>query len=563
MEQLNNAQQQAARAGDGPLAIIAGPGTGKTKTLVARIRFLQDHGVPPARMLALTFTKKAAAEMRERLGNTAAYVATFHSLCFDLLRELQGEPPQFITEPARMALIKKLAKPAALKGLTVRDLSLAISRAKNLADADPHVRELMAAYNAQLGALQLYDFDDLLLRLRDELAARPAWRAAVRARFAHILIDEFQDTNLLQYDILQQLRGNDNVCVIGDPLQSIYGFRGADGDMFGRFRQDFPQAVVITLTANYRSAPAIVTLANAVYPAAPQLVAQSAAPGQAKTVEVLNEYSEAAWVLARIQQAIGGSDLQRAHHNDERRSLRDFAVVYRTRAVARAIQKACTESGIPTQIVGEGSPYEDPQVQTVLQLLARMVHADREVGIKDMTGAQVAALIAALDPAAKPLALAEHIIEQFGFAPTAHLRQLCSVLTRFATAAEAVAYFDDIATQQFYDPRAEAVTLLTIHAAKGLEFTHVFIIAAEDGVLPSTRGSEPEERRLFYVAVTRAKEQLDILHARYRGGQKATVSPFVTDIPPTVLPRHTDEALGADQRRTAKRQAKRAQTSLF
>jgi DNA helicase II / ATP-dependent DNA helicase PcrA len=563
VESLNQSQLLAARTTVGPLAIIAGPGTGKTKTLTERIRFLIDQGVQPSRILALTFTKKAAQELQTRVANAAVHVATFHGLCFDIIKESSGDAPQFIAEPARLALIKKLVRPAALKGMTVRELSLVISRAKNMASTEPAAAPFVAAYNNELNALGLCDFDDLLIRVRDILQDKNA--DTFRTRFDYILVDEFQDTNLLQYQLLQLIRGTENICVIGDPQQSIYGFRGADGDIFSRFAADFPQATPIILTVNYRSARAIVDTANAMYPNAPALTAWSGERGMVQAVEVLNEYSEANWVLGEIQKAIGGSDLQRAVSDDVRahhRTLRDFAIVYRGRAAARTLQKMCADSGIPCQVVGDGSPYDEPAVQAIIQLLAHIADPTRSVAIKDMSAAQIDAVSAGIT-AAKPYDIAEALVTQFGVDMSPALRQLLGTLLRFATAAEATMYFDEIAAQNFYDPRAEAVTLLTIHAAKGLEFEHVFLIAAEDGVLPSTKGDAEEERRLFYVAVTRARERLDIMYTRQRGGEKAIISPFVTAIPTAILPRVTDKALIHDQRKAAKRHAKRAQTSLF
>lgn len=604
--QTNKQQQQAVEAGNGPVAIIAGPGTGKTKTLVARITFLIDAGVPPASILALTFTKKAAGEMASRVGGTTGSISrqgrvmfsllglersvyasesksavapsvagassglprisTFHALCFELVREKLGEPPAFISEPARLALIKKLPKAVALKGVSIRELSLLISRAKNMATDNTDIARLVGTYNAALRQQNLHDFDDLLLQTRNLLRDDPAWRVHIQNRFTHILVDEFQDTNALQYEILQLLRANQNLFVIGDPLQSIYGFRGADGDIFARFLHDFASAITIVLTTNYRSAGSIVNLANAIFTDAPQLHAHSKNAGMAQVVEVLNEYREADWVLDTIQTAIGGSDLQRAVSDDaraEHRTLRDFAVLYRSRHAARALQKAFETSGLPFQIVGEGSPYDQPAVQAVIQILAQLADPGRKAVAKGFSEQQISVLLQKLDAQQTPHKLAEDIVAAFALPVDATMRQLFSVLVRFKTAQEAVNYFDGIATQDFYDPQADAITLLTVHAAKGLEFAHVFLIAAEEGILPSTRGDAAEEKRLFYVAATRAKEQLDILYADKRGGEHTQLSRFVAAIDPKILPRNKDANFVKDQRLAQKRQAKRAQTSLF
>lgn len=572
VDDLNEQQRTAATASDGPVAIIAGPGTGKTKTLTARLGFLVANGVAPAKILALTFTKKAAEEMiarykiSEAVNTATPCISTFHALCFALLKERLGKAPQIIPEPARLALIKSLSKPAELKTVSTRELSLLLSRAKNMADNNPAVQRLLTAYNAELAAQTLCDFDDILVQTRDLLRDDANWREVIKGRFTHILVDEFQDTNALQYQLLQLIRQTDNVFVIGDPQQSIYGFRGADGDIFATFIQDFPQAQVVTLAINYRSVPQIVAVANAVYPDVPALLAHVTTAGAVCAVEVLNEYSEANWVLAEIQKVIGGSDLLRAESGGglhTRYGFNDIAVLYRSRNVARIVQNMLVASGIPVQVVGEGSPYEAPQVQAVIALLANLLDADRPATVRGFTPGQVRALVAKLDANQPPHRLAEAVMDAFGMTPDASLRQVLAVLVQHQTLAEAVAYFDAIATQDFYDPRAAAVTMLTIHAAKGLEFAHVFVVGAEEGVLPSARGDMAEEKRLFYVAATRAKERLDVLHARTRAGQKATMSHFITEISDDILPRMIDTALAVDQRRTQKRRAKRAQTSFF
>lgn len=565
----NIQQQQAIAAPDGPVAIIAGPGTGKTRTLVARLQTLIDRGERANQLLALTFTKKSAEQMAARFAATSANqprISTFHALCFDLLTQKRGQPPAFITEVARLALIKKLPRPAALKTLTVRELGLLISRAKNGAEQDTALHKLVEVYNDALSKLALSDFDDLLLQTRDLLKSDSAWRQSLQKKFTHILVDEFQDTNALQYEILNLLRGNDNLFVIGDPLQSIYGFRGAAGDIFTTFAQDFPQALTVALTTNYRSAGAVVRLANALYPLAPALVAHGKTPGRVAAHEVLNEYSEAAWILQAIQQAIGGSDFQRAVSNDHRAdhvNLGDMAVLYRSRSAARVLQQQFEASGIPFQVVGEGSPYETPAIQTIVQLFGHTLDPARPVSATQLTPGQIEHVSQSFGPADNPHAVAVRLADQFGFNLTSALRQFLGSLIRFKTIAAASAYFDSIAASGFYDPRADAVTLLTIHAAKGLEFTRVFLIGAEDGLLPSAKGELPEEKRLFYVAVTRAKQQLDITYAHTRGGKPAKTSPFILAVDSKILPRHRDAAFQTDLIRSRKRQAKRAQSTLF
>ena len=572
--QLNDNQARAAHAGDGPLLIVAGPGTGKTKTLSARIAYLVREGrARSEQILALTFTKKAAEEMRERVRmllraqgsapQTLPYISTFHALCHELL----GGELTFASDAQRTALIKQLDKPASFKRLSPRELGLLISRAKNKAEDDVELLKLVARYDMALNELGLVDFDDLLLRAHQLLAEDDVARAKTQARFTHILVDEFQDTNRLQYDLLQLLRGTDNLFVIGDPLQSIYGFRGASGGIFEQFRSDFPAAAAIELETNYRSAPEVVRLSNALFPAAPNLRAYAERPGQVRAVRGLNEYSEAAWVVAEIQKAIGGGDMLRAVSDDDaglHRTLKDFAILYRSRSAAVAVQKAVADSGLPYQVVGEGSPYDQPRVQALIALLRGAVGHEppplegfspsQQAAVRDLLGDTSGTV---------PLALAEKSMQLLGFEPSSSLQQFLSSLVRFKTLDEAVAHFDAIAETNFYDPAADAITLLTIHASKGLEFPHVFLIAAEEGVLPHAKADLEEEKRLFYVAATRAKDALDITYATKRGGEPAAPSGFIADLPQDVLPRQTDPNMAADQRRAGKRAAKRSQQTLF
>lgn len=568
MDGLNNEQRRAVEAGEGPVLIVAGPGTGKTKTLTARIVFLiEQRKVSAEQILALTFTKKASEEMRSRMSSAlpgkTPKITTFHALCHELL----GGNLTFITEPERLKLIKSLQRPTALKHLSVRELGLHISRAKNTPPGD-HVdaalQKVVAEYNAALRARDIYDFDDLLVEAYDLLGRDERVSQRVHDQYRYILVDEFQDTNRLQYELLARLRGNDNVFVIGDSNQSIYGFRGASGDIFDRFRKDF-SCSEITLHVNYRSAPEIVDISNAVFPDAPPLAAQPDRTGRVRVVLTLNEYSEAAWVLNEIQRAIGGGDFLHAVSDDDRGQharLSDFAVLYRSRAAAMALQKAFATSGLPYQIVGDGSPYEKPLLQNII-LLLKALDSGEDAELPGLTKTQCRTLLAGIDATKQPQQIAEDVVKAFGFEPSADLAQLTNLLVRFDSLRPALDYLDQIAEGHFYDPKADVVTLLTIHAAKGLEFPCVFLIAAEEGVLPHEKADENEERRLFYVAVTRAQKNLDILHTKFRGGNQATESRFVRNLPESILPCVIDPGLGDDERRAKKRKAKRSQQSLF
>lgn len=565
---LNNEQLQAVHATDGPVMIVAGPGTGKTKTLTARISYLIDSGkARPDQILALTFTKKAAEEMKGRVAAQVAgnpNITTFHAFCYQLL---DSELP-FVTDAQRLQIIKSLPRPKTLKELSVRELGLAISRAKNSPDiADPDLAKIVRTYNKALAAQEVRDYDDLLLHAYDFLKDSAEDRGVVQNSYRYVLVDEFQDTNLLQYEILKLILKDANIFVIGDPYQSIYGFRGASGTIFDAFKGDFPNVTQVTLTINYRSVSQVVRLSNALFEDAPNLTTINEDAGLVRAVEVLNEYSEAQWVLNEIQRGIGGGDLLRAVSDDLRiyhRRLSDFAVLYRTRAAAHTFQKLLAESGLPYQVVGDGSPYDQPQIQAIITLMRAAVHKE-PVDLQGYTSAEQRHLYDQLDKVeeAVPSILVERIIDILGIESSRELQQFASVLVRFRDVPGALRYFDEIAEHGFYDPAAEAVTLLTIHASKGLEFPHVFLIGAEEGILPSTRGDEAEEKRLFYVAATRARERLEITHAKNRAGQQATPSRFVKLLSHDILKRHVDPEMESQVRRIAKRLAKNSQQSLF
>lgn len=570
LDDYNPAQQQAITTIDGPLAIVAGPGTGKTRTLTARIAYLCEKGIAPSEILALTFTKKSANEMQARMKEmqkgTQPKMATFHALCYELI----GEKLQFIDEASRLAIIQRLKKSAGLEALTIREIALAISRAKNLPvgqELEPDILQLTYHYNQELARLGQYDFDDLLRMAQQKLTQSQS------SQYKYILVDEFQDTNLLQYQLLHLLNTTNNVCAIGDPLQSIYGFRGANGEMFTQFAADFPQAHHINLTINYRSVPAITRVSNAIFPQAPQLTTHSTSVGSAQAVQVLNEYSEAEWIINRIETALGGTDFLRSHsvgQSDQHCQFKDFAVVYRTHHTAKTTQRLLAESGLPFQVAGEDSPYAQSEIRQITTMLHSL--AGQEVSPpKGFSSAQWQALCTVLEPyVASPLhELCERITTLLAIPPSQTLRQFLAMLPRFEKAGlvALVAHLEAIAERDFYDPNADAITLLTIHASKGLEFRYVFLVGAEEGILPHQRGLREdmldEERRLFYVATTRAKEQLDILYAKTRGGQQNNPSRFITELPVQILPHHTDPQMAAQMAKRHKRQQKRAQTSLF
>ena len=570
-DELNDQQREAVELVGEPSLIVAGPGTGKTKTLTARIAHLITSGAAkPGEILALTFTNKAAEEMRSRVAASVdgevPTITTFHALCYQLL----GGDMQFISSAERTMLIKSLRKSAELKSLTTNELALEISRLKNqtVDTEDKALDALRRAYDAALEERGLCDFDDLLLKTRELLKTEKP-----ELPYNYILVDEFQDTNTLQYELLQLIRNNDNVCVIGDPLQSIYGFRGADSTMFDRFAADFPDLKKVYLSVNYRSVPEVVRLTNEIFPDSPKLTAHTEMSGKVTAIEVLNEYSEAARIIDTIEKSIGGSSFLKSHEmeydqHEAGHTFRDFAVLCRTHHVGKTVQKLLGESGIPFQVVGEGSFYERPAIWATIQLMRYFINPSVMLeslpALKNFSAIQIKVLLEKIDGTQNVSDLAVTIMDTFGL-DQADRSQFISGLVRFdeQRLAAYVQYVDELMATEFYDPSADAVTLTTIHAAKGLEFTHVFLIGAEEGVLSHKNADLEEERRLFYVAVSRAKKQLDILRARTRASKPTELSRFVRNIDNTILPRALDENIEAQKRRIAKRTAKRSQGSLF
>ncbi len=583
LDLLNVQQRQAVEDGDGPVLIIAGPGTGKTKTLTARIvHVLQTGQAKHDRILALTFTVKAAREMSDRVAQQMGQrqlpdILTFHALGFRLLQDQdKDEQITFITEADRLSLIKQLARSQAFKGTPARELSLAISKQKGaLHSQDGPIMSLVQAYNAELAARKQRDFDDLLGQAHELLKQDHALRRTLQARYEYILIDEFQDTSELQWELIRLIRGNDNVFVIGDPKQSIYGFRGAGAGTFDRFRADFPRHKSVTLQTNYRSARRIVAVANQIFPTLEPLQASVAEDGEVLAIETLNEYSEADLVLETIEQGIGGSTLLTAGESKGQR-FRDFAVLYRTHHIAKTLQQRLHDSGIPFQVVGEGSPYEQPEVRAVIGSLKWLQRRDQLPSIKGYRSAQIETLLGQIDIAQPVSEVVLAIITVFALAgddsrKQQRLEQLRSTLVRFDSRDDSLerslTYFEQLEQSEFYDPEADAVTLLTIHASKGLEFSHVMLLAAEEGIVPYIRKSVPsdipEEQRLFFVAVTRAKQQLHMLHARKRGGEEQKLSRFVACLPETVVSRTTDPNVDKLKKKLHRRQQKARQTTLF
>lgn len=571
LDGLDPDQRRAAETCGGPLLIVAGPGTGKTRTLTHRIAHLVlERGVPAERCLAITFTRRAAEELRERLaqllrGAGEVAVRTFHGLGLEILRAHGRalDPPldpdfEVASDWERGALLAA--------GLDLGDRETArwleaIARAKQSGERPAPGSELeqaMACYQRNLRARGLVDQDDLLVLPVTLLEARPEVAAACRARWPWLSIDEYQDIDALQYRLVRALTDPaGDVCAIGDPDQAIYAFRGGDVRFFGRFREDYPGARLVELGRSYRSTRTILDAALAMI--APgslvpgrALEAVSRAGASIAQLSAPTEAAEAEHIVHRIEALLGGYsfysvDSGRVAAGDAGEFVfSDIAILYRTAAQLEPLEKALERSGIPYQRRSHERLLDRPGVRAVLAALT--------------PSARVAPLEAAL---------AEAVAAADGADP-ADLEMVEAVGAR--AQGDWSRFFAEIsaATEvDTWDPRADRVALLTLHASKGLEFPVVFIAGCEDGIIPhrlsgqatatGRDGDVAEERRLLFVGMTRARQRLFLSAARSRLLRGALLerspSPFLAAIPA--------DALAAEPERAAIRRPRSRQLALF
>jgi DNA helicase-2/ATP-dependent DNA helicase PcrA len=539
---LDPDQAAAANLITGPLLIVAGPGTGKTRTLTHRLaKIVTEHGVPAANCLAITFTRRACEEMRERLdtllGDQAAdlTVATFHRLGLDLLRERHkdaGLTDDFAVadESTRTAVLRDLLPDTSAtelrKAMTAVSLTKRTAAARFAAESAGETgsdvvgdTDLADRYDTALHGAGLVDFDDLLILPVRLLAGAPDVADVFRDRFRRVCVDEYQDVDELQYRLLRLLcppTGPDggNLCAIGDPDQAIYAFRGADVGFFLRFREDYPAARTVALTRNYRSSPVIV--AGALAAVAPSTLVPDRAlhamrdrdtDGARIVIRSTSDVdAEARFVVHAIEELLGGSTF---HARDSGRvgtdgvggglSFDDIAILYRTGAQARPLMAALSKEGLPFQRRSHDRLRDHPGVRALVPYLRAGDRSEPTVVLLRSAGERAMAgrddgddLRAGLELLA-PLA-------------AAHAGDPDMFLAELALGSEV----------DTWDPRANRISLLTLHAAKGLEFPVVFVVGCADGVLPlrwpGEDADDAEERRLFFVGVSRAQAHLYLSH---------------------------------------------------
>jgi DNA helicase-2/ATP-dependent DNA helicase PcrA len=630
LDGLNDAQKEAVLHTEGPLLVLAGAGAGKTRVITHRMLEIVRRGTAPERILAITFTNKAASEMRERARKllwedraatrpafepfTPPFVSTFHSLGLAIIKEnskLMGykRAPAIYDRNDSMRAMKEALKSVGAEDIEPRMALSIVSRNKGegvdmsaFADSvdNPRNRALGAAWAAYEKALRedgALDFDDLLLRAVQFLRANPEARARYQARWPYIHIDEYQDTNRIQAEMAGLLVGEaKNICAVGDIDQTIYGWRGAEIANIMSFDKTFPGGKMVLLEENYRSTKNILAAANEViarniYRQEKNLYTKNADGDALSVYQAFDETDEAGFIARKIREMIA-----------EGRSPRDFCILYRANFQSRALEEALLSSDIPYQVLGTKF-FERKEVKDVLSFIRAAVYGTapdiarvantppRGIGkvtlLKMLGGSEhtlagaagekvraFRALLARIREASQklpPSKLVQHVMSETGMERMykadkvegverlENVRELAALAARYDELApgEGIEKFLESSAlasdQDELKDEANSVRLMTVHASKGLEFPFVFITGLEEGLFPYARdeGSEAdreEERRLMYVALTRAKQKIFLSHAAYRtvfGSKNATIpSQFFSDIPEELVEYESPERIG-------------------
>jgi len=633
---LNEPQRLAVTTTEGPLLILAGAGTGKTRVVTARVAYMLTRGISPDNILAVTFTNKAANEMRERLSHMVdpkdakrVTMCTFHALCVRILRadiERLGYKKNFTIydEGDQTGLIRKIITKTAARDekLDPNAAKAIISKLKNAGLSAPLDERLLvsavfARYQQELKNLNAVDFDDLLLLTVKLLAEHADVRQKWQQRFRYIMVDEFQDTNRLQLELVSYIGKPDtgerpNVAVVGDDDQSIYGWRGAEVSNILEFEAHFPNPTIVKLEQNYRSTNTILKTANCLIKNNPRRRPKElwSARGEGEKIRIIaapDDRQEAEFVAREIFRRV----------QEETLRYEDFAILFRMNAQSRAFEEALRALQIPYRLVGGKSFFDRREVKDVLAYAACILNPDDDVnllriintpprGISETTveralelsvrkgtslfaALQMPELAEVLQPRAirainefvaqldswetqlnEPLvdqaAVFRSIIEQTGYYED--LRRSCKtgeealsrennvreILDGFARYQEQSSeglrgYLDAMALRQEKEEddrdkeKGSGVMLITLHAAKGLEFPHCYLVGFEEGILPHERskleGSLDEERRLLYVGITRAQQTLAITYcqSRMKYGSATPCSPscFLKELDPALL----------------------------
>ncbi len=554
LHSLNEGQRQAAMAGEGAVAVIAGPGTGKTRTLTARILYLATKlGVKPSEITAVTFTKRAADEMRHRLesqpgGKKIAkgiQMGTFHSICLAAL-QMAGDDFGIIGDPDASALIRRLCEECGCRK-AVRTVLSEISTIKSdLVEVpkDDEIAAIFEKYTTYLTENRLMDYDDILSRALSLFEGELKNEGKVLRHFSHLLVDEFQDISPIQYRLIKAwAQQGKSLFVIGDPDQSIYGFRGADSRCFEHLCHDFPTIQQVVLTQNYRSTPQILKCAASLLSGREPLCPNCNAGEPVTLLRTQDDFSEAMFIAKEIGRMVGGVGMLEAKNDREHLySFSDIAVLYRTHRQSELLEKCLSNEGIPCVTAGRGNFLEEPVCRALMNFFRSLLFPSDSYAREEFRAlAPKTALLREEELtekyktllSEKPYRLIELFAKDCGLTQIPATQKLIRMavfypdLNTFLQAA-ALGEEGDIlrGTQKKY--RADCVSLMTFHASKGLEFPVVFVCGARKGMVPLEspgRTSDlSEELRLFYVAMTRAGKELIVL-------SPGSESPFLAFLP--------------------------------
>ena len=624
---LNPQQREAATHIHGPLLILAGAGTGKTRVITARIAFMVNEGIHPRNILAVTFTNKAASEMKERVKDmvrdglgSKVVIGTFHAFSARLLREFAehlGYKKNFViySQPEQESLIKQILKDLLTKeesidaGVMLSRISKAKNDGSTLGNPEQSTdAAVMERYQNEMRARNVMDFDDLLLLGVELLEKHADVRQQVQARHHYVMVDEFQDTNSLQMRLLKALvPAPYNVCVVGDDDQSIYGWRGAEITNITQFENFFPNPHVVKLEENYRSTTPILHTANSLI--------KNNAGRRPKSLWSRNEKGEAVRIVIaqdeKEEADMVSKEVETAHFS-EKRAWEDFAVLFRTNDQSRVLEQAFRQRKIPYRVVGARSFFDRREVKDIVAYLKVIANPHSDIDLLRIINVPARGITPSIADLARERSVEKHhsvwvalndpdwqrqIPEKARLA----VRGFISLITKYhsaaATPGTAIGQMTDmlltetqylpwlkkgaktpedtvrwetgvselVKTIHAYDQenrqdgltgyldqislnderedkddieKKKGVCLITMHASKGLEFPLVYLPGLEQGILPHRRsydeGRVDEERRLFYVGITRAKQKLTISFTRFRmkWGQKQTSapSPFLTEL---------------------------------
>ncbi len=648
LDKLNDKQKEAAEYIDGPLLILAGAGSGKTRVLTYKIAYLLEQNlVKPWEILAITFTNKAAKEMKERVegligsnGNDI-WLGTFHSICVRILkREIEligyGRDFNIFDELDKEKVIKEVCKKLEIddKQYPVSLIKYEISNAKDkMIDYEKYkkqalgdfrkekIAQIYEMYQLSLKKNNAIDFDDILMLTVEILSKNPDRLEYYQNKFKYILVDEYQDTNKVQFLLISLLAASHGkICVVGDESQSIYGFRGADISNILNFEKEYPNAKIVKLEENYRSTQNILNAANGVIKnnkskIDKKLWTQNEIGDKICYKTLGNEYEEVEYIVSRIDEIC----------KKESRKYSDFAVLFRTNAQARVLEEVFMRNGTPYRLIGGLKFYSRKEIKDLTSYLKLIQNIDDNISLKriinepkrgigdtavdkldaiatsqntsifrviqdpnNLTGIRSASnIILFRDMINKIIAMKEElkvsdlmrmILKESGYEEMLNQDQTKESENRFENLMEFIGvamefekenadntladFLDSIALVSDVDKlddSEEAVTLMTMHSAKGLEFEVVFLVGMEEGLFPSKRSIEEddaveEERRLCYVGITRAKKKLYITNTKKRTLYGTTTfsmpSRFIDELPPEVLDEDAIENMKVSERKS-------------